>query len=409
MSVLGLHGRRGDSFERALAALSRGGVIVLADDDEEEAAGTLVLAAESANAHTIAFLVRHGTGILHVATSEERARRLRLDGPVDARHGIHTGESVEDRAATVRLLADPSVTAEDLVRPGHVFPVAAAIGGSLRRAGEAEASVDLMLLSGLAPAAAFTRLLAADGAPRRGAEVRAFAADQRLHYVTVGAVIGRQGASERLVELRVRRMVDTIYGPFDVAVFRSLVDGRDHIAASRGNLSDAAAPPPLVRVHSECLTGDVFGSVRCDCGLQLEHALGQVAAEGRGAVVYLRGHEGRGIGLLSKLRAYGLQDGGADTVDANVALGLPVDARDYGVGAQILAALGVRRMRLVTNNPVKRIGLEAHGLEITDTVRIPIRPTPHNLGYLLTKRDRMGHDLTVLEDEVVSDDGRCGP
>lgn len=201
-----------------------------------------------------------------------------------------------------------------------------------------------------------------------------------------------------------RRTVDTIYGQFDVAVFRSLVDGRDHVAASRGDLSDTAAPPPLVRVHSECLTGDVFGSVRCDCGLQLEHALGQVAAEGRGAVVYLRGHEGRGIGLLSKLRAYGLQDAGADTVDANLALGLPVDARDYGAGAQILAALGVRRMRLVTNNPAKRAGLEAHGLEVTDMVRIPIRPTPHNLAYLRTKRNRMGHDLTALADEAAFDD-----
>jgi len=408
VSVLGLHGRGGDSVERAVATLRRGGVIVLADDDKAE--GRLVLAADSANVRTVAFLVRHGTGILHVATSEARVRRLRLDGPVDARNGIETGESFEDRAATVRLLADSSATAEDLVRPGHVFPVAAATGGSLRRAGEAEASVDLMRLAGLAPAAAFTWLVDPDGVPRRGADVRAFAAEQGLPYVTVGDVIGRQGASEHLVELRMRRTVHTIYGPLDVAVFRSLVDGRDHVAASTGDLSDADAPPPLVRVHSECLTGDVFGSARCDCGLQFEHALGRVAAEGRGAVVYLRGHEGRGIGLLRKLRAYGLQDAGADTVDANVALGLPVDARDYGVGAQILAALGVRRMRLLTNNPVKRVGLEAHGLEITDTVRIPIRPTAHNLAYLRTKRDRMGHDLTALEDEPASeDDGQCGP
>jgi len=409
VSVLGLHGRDGDSVERALGTLRRGGVIVLADDEQAE--GRLVLAAGSANVRTVAFLVRHGTGILHVATPEARARRLRLDGPVDARDGIETGESVEDRAATLRLLADPSAAAEDLVRPGHVFPVAAATGGALRRAGEPEAAVDLVRLAGLAPAAAFTSLLDLDGVPRRGADVRAFAAEHGVPFVTVADVIGRQGASEHLVELCMRRSVDTIYGRFDVAVFRSLVDGRDHVAASIGDLSDADAPPPLVRVHSECLTGDVFGSARCDCGLQLEHALGQVAAEGRGAVVYLRGHEGRGIGLLRKLRAYGLQDAGADTVDANVALGLPVDARDYGVGAQILAGLGVRRMRLLTNNPVKRVGLEAHGLEITGTVGIPIRPTAHNLAYLRTKRDRMGHDLRALEHEVVFDEGggRRGP
>ena len=409
MAVLGLHGHGGDSLDAAFAVLSRGGVVVLADDDEDDTTGTLVLAAESADTRTIAFLVRHGSGIVRVATSETLVRRLRLDGPVDARRGTGTGESLEDRAATVRLLVDPSLTADDLVRPGHVFPVAAARGGSLRRAGDAEASVDLMRLAGLAPAAAFTPLLAPDGEPRRGPDVRAFAAEHRLPYLTLGAVIARQAPSEHLVELRVRRSVTTIYGAFDVAVFRSLVDGRDHIAASMGDLSELAAPPPLVRVHSECLTGDVFGSPRCDCGLQLEHALARVAAEGRGAVVYLRGHEGRGIGLLSKLRAYSLQDTGTDTVDANVALGLPVDARDYGVGAQILAALGVRRMRLVTNNPVKRVGLEAHGLEITDTVNIPVRPTPHNLTYLRTKRDRMGHELTTLEDEVPSKDVRCGP
>jgi len=403
-----MRGPGGDAVERAVASLRGGGVIVLADDERAE--GRLVLAAGSANARTVAFLVRHGTGILQVATSEARVRRLRLDGPVDARVGIETGESVEDRAATVRLLADPSATSEDLVRPGHVFPVAAATGGSLRRAGEAEASVDLMRLAGLAPAAVLTGLLDPDGQPRRGADVRTFAAEHGLSYVTVGAVIGRQGASEHLVELRTRRTVDTIYGQLDVAVFRSVVDGRDHVAASLGDLSDADAPPPLVRVHSECLTGDVFGSARCDCGLQLELALERVATEGRGAVVYLRGHEGRGIGLLRKLRAYGLQDAGADTVDANVALGLPVDARDYGVGAQILAALGVRRMRLLTNNPVKRVGLEAHGLEIADTVRLPIRPTVHNLAYLRTKRDRMGHDLRALEDvSGVVDDGRCDP
>jgi len=403
-----MRGPGGDAVERAVASLRGGGVIVLADDESAE--GRLVLAAGSANARTVAFLVRHGTGILQVATSEARVRRLRLDGPVDARVGIETGESVEDRATTVRLLADPSTTSEDLVRPGHVFPVAAATGGSLRRAGEAEASVDLMRLAGLAPAAVLTGLLDLDGQPRRGADVRTFAAEHGLSYVTVGAVIGRQGASEHLVELRTRRTVDTIYGQLDVAVFRSVVDGRDHVAASLGDLSDADAPPPLVRVHSECLTGDVFGSARCDCGLQLELALERVATEGRGAVVYLRGHEGRGIGLLRKLRAYGLQDAGADTVDANVALGLPVDARDYGVGAQILAALGVRRMRLLTNNPVKRVGLEAHGLEIADTVRLPIRPTVHNLAYLRTKRDRMGHDLRALEDVPGAvDDGRCDP
>lgn len=402
-----MQGLGGDSVERAVATLRSGGVIVLVDDDEGE--GWLVLAADSAGARTIGFLVRNGTGILHVATAEARARRLRIDGPVDARHEIETGESVEDRAASIRLLADPSASAEDFVRPGHVHPVAAVPGGSLRRAGEAEASVDLMRLAGRAPAAAFTRLLDSEGEPLRGADVRSFATEHGMPVVTVGAVIGRVGATEHLVELRSRRTVDTLYGQLDVAVFRSLVDGRDHVAASTGDLSATDAPPPLVRVHSECLTGDVFGSARCDCGLQLEHALGQVAAEGRGAVVYLRGHEGRGIGLLRKFRAYGLQDAGADTVDANVALGLPIDARDYGVGAQILAALGVRRMRLLTNNPVKRVGLEAHGLEITDAVRIPIRPTLHNLAYLRTKRDRMGHDLGALGDEQAYDCGQRDP
>jgi 3,4-dihydroxy 2-butanone 4-phosphate synthase/GTP cyclohydrolase II len=402
MPALGVPVPSGDPVERAVASLRRGDVIVLADDDNAE--GRMVLAAELASVRTIAFLVRHGTGILQVATPEARARRLRLDGPVDSRHGIKTGESVEDRVATVRLLADPSADAEDLVRPGHVFPLATASAGSMRRTGEAEASVDLMRLAGLAPAAVLTRLLDADGEPRRGADVRAFATEHGLPHVTVGAVIGQQGALEHFVEVRMRRAVDSIYGPLSVAVFRSLVDGRDHVAVSMGDLSDADAPPPLVRIHSECLTGDVFGSARCDCGLQLEHALERVAAEARGVVVYLRGHEGRGIGLLRKLRAYGLQDAGADTVDANLALGLPVDARDYGVGAQILAALGVRRMRLITNNPFKRVGLETHGLEIAETVWLPTRPTAHNLVYLRTKRDRMGHDLRALEDLHVSED-----
>jgi 3,4-dihydroxy 2-butanone 4-phosphate synthase/GTP cyclohydrolase II len=310
---------------------------------------------------------------------------------VDARDVKATGISAEDRARTIKVLADTATEPWELTRPGHVVPLRAMEGGVLRRPGHTEAAVDLARLAGLTPAGALCELVNEDGSMMRAPECRAFADAHDLVMISIADLIAHIRHNERQIEKAADTLMPTEYGDFRAVGYRSRLDGVEHVALVYGDIGDGE--DLLVRVHSECLTGDVFGSRRCDCGPQLQAALRRVAAEGRGVVLYMRGHEGRGIGLLHKLQAYELQDGGSDTVDANLELGLPADARDYGTGAQILADLGVRTMRLLTNNPAKRAGLEGYGLAITERVALEIAPNRHNVDYLRTKRDRMGHDL----------------
>jgi 3,4-dihydroxy 2-butanone 4-phosphate synthase/GTP cyclohydrolase II len=316
---------------------------------------------------------------------------------VDAREGVTTGISAADRAHTIRLLADPDSKSVDFARPGHVVPLRAKEGGVLRRPGHTEASVDLARLAGLPPAGVLCEIVSSkdDGEMARRDELEVFAAEHDLALITIADLIAYRRRFEKQVERVAEARIPTMHGEFTAIGFDSLLDGVEHIALVAGEIGDGT--DVLVRVHSECLTGDVLGSLRCDCGPQLDAALAAVAAEGRGVVLYVRGHEGRGIGLMHKLQAYQLQDAGADTVDANLALGMPADSRDYGTGAQILVDLGVRSMRLLTNNPAKRAGLEGYGLTITGRVPLPIRPNPENLRYLRTKRDRMGHQLDGLD------------
>jgi 3,4-dihydroxy 2-butanone 4-phosphate synthase/GTP cyclohydrolase II len=408
-----------DPVERAVAELAAGRAVVVLDDaDPEGSAGDLVLAAEHATPELLAFAVRHSTGHVGVPMTGEDLDRLDLplmvgSGPggepaassrraytvtVDARHGVTTGMSVADRARTVRVLADAATRPADLSRPGHVSPLRARDGGVLRRAGHAEAAVDLVRLAGLRPVAVACALVSPhdDTAMARPEEAVEFARAHGLATVSVADLIAHRRRTETQVRAGASATLPTRHGVFRAVGYQSLLDGTDHVALVAGDLGDGE--DVLVRVHSECLTGDVFGSRRCDCGPQLHAALDAVAAEGRGVVLYVRGHEGRGIGLMHKLQAYQLQDSGADTVDANLDLGLPADARDYGTGAQILVDLGVRTMRLLTNNPTKRAGLEGYGLAIVGRVPLPVTATPENLRYLTTKRDRMGHDLPGLPD-----------
>jgi 3,4-dihydroxy 2-butanone 4-phosphate synthase/GTP cyclohydrolase II len=316
---------------------------------------------------------------------------------VDAKEGVSTGISAADRCRTIRLLADAAAGAEDFTRPGHVVPLRAKEGGVLRRPGHTEAAVDLARLAGLRPAGVLCEIVSQkdEGDMARRDELEVFAAEHDLRIITIADLISYRRRTEKQVKRVAEARIPTAHGAFRAVGYDSLLDGIEHVALVYGDLTDGA--DVLVRVHSECLTGDVFGSLRCDCGPQLDAALAAVAAEGRGVVLYMRGHEGRGIGLMHKLQAYQLQDAGADTVDANLALGVPADARDYGTGAQILVDLGVRSMRLLTNNPAKRVGLEGYGLTVVDRVPLPIWPNPENLHYLRTKRDRMGHELSHLD------------
>jgi 3,4-dihydroxy 2-butanone 4-phosphate synthase/GTP cyclohydrolase II len=326
-------------------------------------------------------------------TNEDR-KQTAYTVSVDARDGVTTGISAAERAHTIRLLANPKAKAEDLTRPGHVFPLRAKDGGVLRRPGHTEAGVDLARLAGLQPAAAIGEVVNDDGTMKRLPELAAFAAEHGLTLISIADLIAYRLRNERQVHRVVEARIPTRHGKFIAVGYSSDLDDREHVALVAGNLGDGE--DVLVRVHSECLTGDVFGSLRCDCGPQLDASLAAVAAEGRGVVLYVRGHEGRGIGLLHKLQAYQLQDRGVDTVDANLELGLPADARDYGTGAQILVDLGVRTMRLLTNNPAKRAGLEGYGLRVLGRVPLPVHQTLDNTRYLVTKRDRMGHDLPGL-------------
>ncbi len=400
-----------DTVEQAIADIAAGRPVVVVDDADRENEGDLIFAAEMATPELVAFMVRYTSGFICAPLLAEDADRLELPPmyhvnqdrrgtaytvTVDAREGVSTGISAADRAHTIRLLADPGTGPTDLARPGHVVPLRARSGGVLRRPGHTEAAVDLAQLAGLRPAGVLCELVNDDGTMMRLPELTLFAKEHGLTLLSIADLIAYRRHIGTQVERVTETRLPTEFGRFTAYGYRSTVDGAEQIALVCGDLGDGR--DVLVRVHSECLTGDVFGSLRCDCGPQLQAALRRVAQEGRGVVLYLRGHEGRGIGLLPKLQAYHLQDQGSDTVDANLLLGLPADARDYGTGAQILYDLGVRTMRLLTNNPDKRAGLEGYGLEIIGRVPLPVRPHPENVRYLRTKRDRMGHLLDGLDE-----------
>ncbi|GIJ75182.1 bifunctional 3,4-dihydroxy-2-butanone-4-phosphate synthase/GTP cyclohydrolase II [Virgisporangium ochraceum] len=395
-----------DPIEKAIKEIADGRAVIVVDDENRENEGDLIFAAEHATPELMAFMVRYTSGFVCAPITEDDADRLDLPPmhhtnqdrrgtaytvTVDARDGIGTGISAADRAYTIRLLADPSTRPTDLSRPGHVVPLRAKRGGVLRRPGHTEATIDLCELAGLRPAGVLCELVNDDGTMMRLPDLEKFAAEHGIALVSIADLISYRRRSEKQVERVVETRIPTPHGLFKAVGYRTAHDDAEHVALVYGDLSDGE--DVLVRVHSECLTGDVFGSLRCDCGPQLQAALARVAEEGRGVVLYMRGHEGRGIGLLHKLQAYQLQDAGRDTVDANLDLGLPADARDYGTGAQILVDLGIRTMRLVTNNPAKRAGLEGYGLTITGREPTPVRAHPENVRYLRTKRDRMGHLL----------------
>ena len=405
-----------DTIEVAIAEIAAGRPVVVVDDEDRENEGDLVFAAQMVTQELVAFTMTHCRGLLCVPLEEDVLDRLHLGQmaphntermqtaftvSVDAREGVTTGISAADRAVTIQFLANPDTTAYDLVRPGHVFPLRARAGGVLRRPGHTEAAVDLARLAGLRPAGVICEIVREDGLMMRLPELKEFAATHGLVVISIADLISFRRRTEKQVEKVAEAQIPTDHGVFTAVGYRSVLDETDHIALVKGDIGDGQ--DVLVRVHSECLTGDVFGSRRCDCGPQLDAALEAVNAAGRGVVLYVRGHEGRGIGLMHKLQAYSLQDKGSDTVDANLELGLPADARDYGTGAQILYDLGVRTMTLLTNNPTKRAGLEGYGLEIVGRRSLPTLATPENLRYLQTKRDRMGHDLPGLaafEDEA---------
>ena len=398
-----------DTVERAIADIAAGKAVVVVDDEDRENEGDLVVAASKVTPELLAFMVRHTSGVVCVPMEGAELDRLKLPPmtyvnedrkhtaysvSVDARDGISTGISAADRARTIRVLVDSATEPYELTRPGHIFPLRAVEGGVLRRAGHTEASVDLARLAGLNPAGVIAEIVSEDGSMARLPELRRFADEHGLALVSIADLVTYRKRTETLVERMAEARLPTRYGEFLAVGYRSTVASDEHVALVRGDLGTGTGV--LVRLHSECLTGDVLGSLRCDCGPQLDAALRTVADEGRGVVVYLRGHEGRGIGLMHKLAAYRLQDGGRDTVDANLDLGLPADARDFSVGAQILADLGVSSVRLITNNPAKRAGIEDQGLTVVEQVPLEVHMTPENIGYLRTKRDRMGHDLPGL-------------
>ena len=398
-----------EDVELAIKAIAAGRPVIVVDDEDRENEGDLIFAAELATPELVAFMVRYTSGYICVPLPEPEADRLELPPmyhtnqdqrgtayavTVDARSGVTTGISAADRSHTIRLLASAETLPTDLSRPGHVVPLRAKAGGVLRRPGHTEASIDLAVMAGLRPAGVLCEMVNDDGTMQRRPDLEKFAAEHDLVMISIADLVAFRRHREKQVERVVETRLPTEHGEFTAVGYRTQVDGGEHVALVFGELGDGE--DVLVRVHSECLTGDVFGSKRCDCGPQLDAALQRVAEAGRGVVLYMRGHEGRGIGLLHKLQAYQLQDRGFDTVDANLELGLPADARDYGTGAQILYDLGVRSMRLLTNNPAKRAGLEGYGLTVLGREALPVRLHPENVRYLRTKRDRMGHLFEAL-------------
>ena len=401
------------SIEEALAEFKAGHFVIIVDDEARENEGDLTVAAESVTPQAINYMAVHGRGLICLAIAGQRLDELKIplmvqeydnSSPlgtaftvsVEARSGVTTGISAADRATTVKTIIDPRTRPEDLVRPGHMFPLRAREGGVLVRAGQTEASVDLARLAGLYPAAVICEMMAEDGTMARMPQLERFAAETGIKIISVADLIAYRRRHEQLVRKVVETAMPTEFGEFIAHAYVDTITGEEHVALVKGDLKTDPSPV-LVRMHSKCLTGDTFGSLRCDCGQQLHYAMQQIQEAGRGVVVYLH-QEGRGIGLHNKLRAYKLQDEGHDTVDANLRLGFPEDKRDYGIGAQILVDLGVRKMRLMTNNPKKLIGLDGFGLEVVDQIPIPVRANPHNLRYLQTKRDRMGHSLTVVNE-----------
>ena len=399
-------------IEKAVAAVGRGEIVVVVDDEDRENEGDLIMAAEAATPEKIAFFLQHTSGLICTPMTGERldeldlplmvthnteSHRTAFTVSVDYRHGTSTGISAFDRSATIQALIHPESRPEDFARPGHIFPLRYAKGGVLKRAGHTEAAVDLARMAGLYPAGVLCEVVDSKKTDMaRLPELEAFAEEHGLLLISIADLIRYRRQNEKLVRRIAEARIPTAYGDFTCYAYESVLDGEQHLALVKGAVQ--GEDNVLVRVHSECLTGDVFGSMRCDCGPQLDAALKRVADEGMGAVVYLRGHEGRGIGIGHKLRAYRLQEQGRDTVDANLELGLPADSREYGIGAQILVDLGITTMRLMTNNPMKYGGLEGFGLDIVERVPLQSAPNAENIDYLRTKRERMGHLLEGLDD-----------